>query len=40
MPRNEGKQMQEQELRGIVFDKAVRELRGFIFPDGATLINR
>jgi hypothetical protein len=40
MPRNEEKPMQDQELRGIVFEKAAGELRGFIFPDGAMLINR
>jgi hypothetical protein len=34
MPRNEVEKMQEQELKGIVFDESLSELKGFIFPDG------
>ena len=26
--------MQNQELKGVVFERAMGELRGFIFPDG------
>ena len=27
--------MQDDELKGVVFERAMGELKGFIFPDGA-----